>query len=259
MKSVVLLLVFFFSLMASAELKAQSSISARITEERAGEPIAFATLVLYEGEKLVKGASADSDGSLKLEAIDPGVYEKQIQSLGYTTLKLTGIALTEGGVDLELTKQQTRLTPAVCLLDVLLIEEEIEPQIECFDCGSDYLRENKHDYTSRTTRCGFGCYSLDCAICNSDSTLGPDGVEDDFSANQKPYVFPNPTSGKIQIASKSKVESWSLIDIQGRTIQQEQQPRLTDAIDLQGLENGNYILVLQTGSGPESLKVVKTN
>ena len=69
-------------------------------------------------------------------------------------------------------------------------------------------------------------------------------------------IYPNPTTGVLNLQSKTNLESYQLYDLQGRIVKQG---KLIDKqIDLSGVDNGLYFLRVRDQTGNvENLKVVK--
>lgn len=83
--SCVILLITLFT-----PVFAQSVLSGTIQEEKSGEPIAFANVVLYIGDSLLlTGSSSDEKGEFKLKSIAAGIYVLQVSCLGFQTLRIT--------------------------------------------------------------------------------------------------------------------------------------------------------------------------
>ncbi len=72
-----------------------------------------------------------------------------------------------------------------------------------------------------------------------------------------PHIFPNPTSGLLQIVFPNKIEgSYQLLDIRGRLIIENTLHKET-TIDLRNQAQGVYLLLLKTPEGLWVETVVK--
>jgi predicted outer membrane repeat protein len=68
-------------------------------------------------------------------------------------------------------------------------------------------------------------------------------------------VFPNPTSGKVYLKlTDSSIKIWTVSDLKGRVIIKELS---NNSIDLSSLENGVYLVAVETDKGLLTTKVVK--
>jgi hypothetical protein len=70
-------------------------------------------------------------------------------------------------------------------------------------------------------------------------------------------VYPNPTSNELNISLNAQVMSLSLIDISGKLIWLDNKPDLNKSIQLDGLNNGVYILKAETVQGVLQKRIVK--
>ncbi|HEX8385761.1 MAG TPA: TonB-dependent receptor, partial [Rubricoccaceae bacterium] len=87
-----------------------------IVDAETGEALPSATAALYAGpdSSFVTGAAADLDGAFRVDPLPAGTYQVRVSFLGYTTLRLRGVAVTAGQtVDLG----TVRLASDAALLD----------------------------------------------------------------------------------------------------------------------------------------------
>jgi len=68
-------------------------------------------------------------------------------------------------------------------------------------------------------------------------------------------IFPNPTSGKIQLTSDRAVDQVELSNVMGKKLMVITE--FSGALDLSGLPSGNYILSVQSGSKVMAYRIVK--
>jgi len=69
-------------------------------------------------------------------------------------------------------------------------------------------------------------------------------TEDNFLKN-KISIFPNPTTGKLNIKTDLKIESVEVFDIAGQLLQKEK----TTSFKLENRDAGIYILKIKTNEG----------
>jgi thiamine biosynthesis lipoprotein ApbE len=67
-------------------------------------------------------------------------------------------------------------------------------------------------------------------------------------------IYPNPTKGWINIRSDLKIETVSIISIEGKRIIRE---NATNKIDLNALAKGYYFIEIETEKGTIRKKIVK--
>ena len=60
-------------------------------KDDSGEPLAFATVILLNGQVTVQGVTTDLDGKFKLGNINPGTYDLEVNYVGYSSKKITGV------------------------------------------------------------------------------------------------------------------------------------------------------------------------
>ncbi len=97
MKIFLLMLAGFCS---SALLFAQNNtfLQGTITEEGTGETLIGASVKIFKGPDLIKGAVTDYDGHYRVQ-LDPGIYDVEVNFTGYTTKKTTGVKVLEGKIN----------------------------------------------------------------------------------------------------------------------------------------------------------------
>ena len=94
---------------------------------------------------------------------------------------------------------------------------------------------------------------------NNDDPDDPDDpVGIDVAETANLALFPNPTTGLVNIASAVPVEAVEVYDLQGRRVASKQYFDGSVAVDLSGLEQGSYILRVKTNEGWKVQTVVLT-
>lgn len=63
-----------------------------------GSPLSFANVTATQGERIV-GAQADGDGRFVVKPLVPGVWTMEISSVGATTLRMTGVLVQPGRIN----------------------------------------------------------------------------------------------------------------------------------------------------------------
>ena len=80
---------------------------------------------------------------------------------------------------------------------------------------------------------------------NSPIWLSTVELKKDVSMN----VYPNPSSGKVNISSTENIESVAIYDCMGRLVYSEKMNAAkTQDVDISFLENGNYVLEASSGN-----------
>ena len=73
-----------------------------------------------------------------------------------------------------------------------------------------------------------------------------------FVSSKKVFIYPNPTSGIIKIASASMSE-WTIFNLHGQLLQTGN----TNWIDISDQENGLYLLQFENVSQKHTLTIIK--
>jgi hypothetical protein len=85
------------------------------------------------------------------------------------------------------------------------------------------------------------------------NNLGTTGFESliDFT------YAPNPTTGKVNIQSKTAYSQLTVTDVMGHVLMQKSKTSLEDQLDLSGFASGTYMVSLQFESQKVHFKIVK--
>lgn len=70
-------------------------------------------------------------------------------------------------------------------------------------------------------------------------------------------LFPNPTSGNVELVLDSQVDVLKVMDMTGKTVIKRSHLGSRESIDLSGFSNGIYIFQLQSGEQMKHIKVIK--
>lgn len=108
---------------------------------------------------------------------------------------------------------------------------------------------------------GTNLVGLDFFMFDYGSSFNIDNIEikplDDLSINNQQKnivsIFPNPTSDFINIKTENKVESVEIFDYSGKLLLQQKSKK----IDIQHLNQGNYLLKVTTDKGSLTKKIIK--
>ncbi len=65
-----------------------------VVRDEKGEPVIGATVIAYENGVIKGGAETGIDGDFKIAPLTPGVYDVQVNFIGYDTLRCTSLELT---------------------------------------------------------------------------------------------------------------------------------------------------------------------
>ncbi len=108
---------------------------------------------------------------------------------------------------------------------------------------------------------GTNLVGLDFFMFDYGSSFNIDNIEikplDDLSINNQQKnivsIFPNPTSDFINIKTENKVESVEIFDYSGKLLLQQKSKK----INIQHLNQGNYLLKITTDKGSLTKKIIK--
>ena len=85
-----------------------------------------------------------------------------------------------------------------------------------------------------------------------------ENVANEQEENQTFSLTPNPAHEQVKISSPALINRISVVDLQGRTVKQIDHVNASEyTLDVQGLENGTYVISLQTQNGNLQQKFVK--
>lgn len=85
--------------------QSSASLEGSLSDVRTGEPILFATVILYKNDRAVTAAATDVEGYYTFEELASGVYELEVSHKGYQSLRRKNVYIGEGEakeVDLQL-------------------------------------------------------------------------------------------------------------------------------------------------------------
>ena len=81
------LLTIGLLLVAQLSAMAQGTIKGAITDEKNGEPLIGANVVLKQDGQIITGARTDFNGDYTIKAVQVGKYDIEVSYMGYTTVK----------------------------------------------------------------------------------------------------------------------------------------------------------------------------
>ncbi len=111
----------------STEVK--GSIVGTIIDATDGNPVAYATISVFEGELLVNGTITDDAGKFEVEGLKNGTYRLSISFIGYESITKDGVVVKGGATDigtLKLGSSAEMLEEVVVTGQRALIEEKVD-------------------------------------------------------------------------------------------------------------------------------------
>ncbi|MBR1851335.1 MAG: TonB-dependent receptor [Bacteroidales bacterium] len=108
LKTIIILLVIA---MPPLVVGAQSRVEGRLTDQRSGEPVAFANCVLLSpaDSHFVAGTATDYNGRFAIDNVEPGQWLLRLSAVGYTTVYHSFVAPTTQPLKFELESSATLL------------------------------------------------------------------------------------------------------------------------------------------------------
>ncbi|MBI1225148.1 MAG: hypothetical protein GC192_07895 [Bacteroidetes bacterium] len=94
----------------------QTKLEGTLKDADSGEPIVFGTIALYRNGVLKTGTNTDFDGNYSLTEIDPGTYDVEFSTTGYSPMRVTGMEISAGRVN----KLEEKLSPGIQLESVVV-------------------------------------------------------------------------------------------------------------------------------------------
>ena len=107
----------------------QGAIRLKATEFSNQQPIPFANIVVKQDGKMITGASTDFDGIAIIHPVNPGVYDLEITSLGFSPLKVREVQVIAGKAT-YLSDSTCRMHASAVQLEEFLVIEYKKPLIE---------------------------------------------------------------------------------------------------------------------------------
>ena len=80
------LLTIGLLLVAQVAAFAQGTLRGAITDEKTGEPLAYANVVAKQDGQIMGGARTDFDGNYQIKGLQVGRYVVEVSYMGYTTV-----------------------------------------------------------------------------------------------------------------------------------------------------------------------------
>ncbi len=89
------LLLLMAALLLSQFIFAQSqSIQGKIYDEKTGETLPFANVVLIKDNIQIAGTTTDFDGIYSFTELKPGIYNVEVNYVGYSNYRIEGIQVS---------------------------------------------------------------------------------------------------------------------------------------------------------------------
>jgi hypothetical protein len=125
--------------------KGSSTLKGRIFDSNTNEALAFATIAVYQGSKMITSVSADIDGQYTIKPIESGVYTIKAMYVGYNATQINNIQLLPN----KIAFQDFKLKGGVSLNDVVVMNYEplIDPDTKS---GSAITREEYRQMASKS-------------------------------------------------------------------------------------------------------------
>ena len=92
--------------------------------------------------------------------------------------------------------------------------------------------------------------------CGAGTGGGTDGIETAEASSIQVSLSPNPTDGLVALNCNMPVQSWSVLDMKGRTLKSASPASNCTSIDLSHLPPAPYIVSIRTNSGHTIRKII---
>jgi hypothetical protein len=97
------------------------TLKGTITDEKTGETIPFANVVVKQGEKIISGSATDINGKFTIKPLAPGKYDMHVQNVGYTTKVIKDLIINSD----KITFQDVALLSGIDLGEVDVVEYSV--------------------------------------------------------------------------------------------------------------------------------------
>ncbi|MBL4655541.1 MAG: carboxypeptidase regulatory-like domain-containing protein [Bacteroidia bacterium] len=233
-KFVMLMLVLIYNQSTFAQ---RGAIKGQLKDKELGEGLPFANIFLSQNGEFIGGTATDFDGWYNI-GIGPGDYDLETSYIGYTGVIIENIDVNNGTktvVDIELEPYSRPYYFSCCCIII-----PIEDSLDIIDQGEEILLEE--------------------TVIN-DLNMQQDSVADEmesiFAIKNEINIYPNPSSGIINIESIENVEEVILVDIFGKELEKlvtNQYEKNT--YDLSRYSSGNYFIQYMDGNKVMSKQLV---
>ena len=236
------LLSLFAILLIAASATAQDFSTGRVLDAETGEPILFGSVAGLRDDQIARGTQTDFGGNFKIDVTDLDSIE--VSYVGYETSRLSVSDLRKDNVVFMQSGVMPSGVTMICCY-IPLINPDICEQGPAFTAEDiaklpGLIEVNSDDDNSPATE-----------------RSGDDELEEETIELQ---IFPNPTSGKLNVRlGAEETEGWlTVINVTGRTVQRDAFRAPLTVIDLADLPPGSYFVRLTTTGGVKFIrKVVK--
>jgi Carboxypeptidase regulatory-like domain/Secretion system C-terminal sorting domain len=77
-------------------MQVSTTIEGKVTDNQTGEPLIFGVVKLFRGEKFISSTETDIDGNYFFSSVQSGIYNMEVEYVGYTTQRQTNIVIKSG-------------------------------------------------------------------------------------------------------------------------------------------------------------------
>ena len=203
MKLIWLISLVFFTQIGIAQIS-MGVVKGKVVQ-KSGEPLAYANLVFTQNGQVIKGLSADMNGSFQI-SLAKGNYQLSASYIGFTT-KITNLNVEPHGQVLQLALEQGYLVKEMVVKAYLV-------QITGY----------------------FG-------LTNSTKLAPQPERKVVKSPNIKPQkIYPNPTLGAFTIQSTVEITRVVVMNLLGRVVLSQNKPATRQELNIGHLPSGLYIV-----------------
>lgn len=229
MRKTQLLITIICCILSLNSIAQNTSLSGKVTDAVTGEPIIFASVVLYQNGMLLSGVESDLDGIYLFNKLEGGTYDIKASFIGYQPIKLTKVIIYES----QRNEVDISLSEGVVLDEIEVIGYR-EPKIKR-DYSSQGTTVTSEEIRNLPTRGINGLSSTSAGVGSSDGgkSLNIRGGRTDGTVY---YVDGVQVRGKLlpEGATKSEKKAW-------RKAQKEKNKNTIDAQKYPSTEDYNYI------------------
>ncbi len=125
MKRIIFTLIALFVCLSTIAQVGQGALKGTVTDE-AGQPIPFASVVAKLNGIARGGSSTDFDGRFEIKPLQPGTYEVEITSLGFSPVLITNVKVSSDKTTFLDQKQTVLKNSAVQLNEFTIVENRVK-------------------------------------------------------------------------------------------------------------------------------------
>jgi hypothetical protein len=266
LKGIFKTLLFLFVLILSQAVFCQSGdIKGIVIDQKTGEAIPFANVVVLSDSTMIGGGITDFEGKYLIKSVAPGIYDLRISYLGYGTILETGIKID----DVATFSHDFMLDPKAIMLEEFEVNAYyIGLIVDCWTTGCRGISSHQcgSQYTKEESDKRLDCFSVFCCICGCPGITKQEiGIADEIKPGTDEAMgkevllkaYPNPSNGFVYLETNRIIDEMFLMDISGKLLRHiPARDKNKTRLEMYDLPNGMYLLKYKNGNHWDYVKLI---